>query len=287
MTLGTVYEDAHWRVMAEAPLSIWRRPLATALWQGTQGWSLGWQHVLSLGAHVLNAALVGLIACRLGLSVVVAVAAGALFAVHPLTVEAAAYLTGRAELFAAMGVLLAVLCACEGSWAAAWLALAVACGCKETALVGVALLPLARRRWGLGLLALSVVLVAVGWYSTAVLKAPVLPEWVGAQLVAGGRLLSQFVWPNALSVSYDYSHLSDRAAVLCIWVVVAVAGVALVTARTRPVVAFGVTWALAVMALRLCLVTSGSLLNEHQFYLAVAGLSIGAASLLDRVPCRR
>jgi len=74
------------------------------------GIRLGWLHLVNVLLH----ALVTLLLIRLALEILpvswAAGLAGLLFAAHPVHVEAVAGLVGRAELLAAGGVLLAILC---------------------------------------------------------------------------------------------------------------------------------------------------------------------------------
>ena len=98
-------------------------------------------HVVDLALHALAALLVVLVGEALGLRRWWAVAAGALFAVHPVQTEAVSSVVGRADVLAGLflfaGVLLhlrASLRPRPGAWeAAAWSCIAASMLCKEYA----------------------------------------------------------------------------------------------------------------------------------------------------------
>lgn len=90
------------------------RPLTSvslALDRAVSGSRPAWFHAVNVALHVLATLLVAGLALELlpGRPVGAAVA-GALFAVHPVHVEAVAGIVGRAEILAAIGVLLAIAC---------------------------------------------------------------------------------------------------------------------------------------------------------------------------------
>ncbi len=108
------------------------------------------QHALNVLLHAVVAALVVRLCRRIGLSEMVSLAAGLLFAVHPIHSEVVAGVVGRADILAAMGVLLALLShhrsmpAVSRSAMFVWrvaaaLSVFVAMGAKEN---GVCVLPL-------------------------------------------------------------------------------------------------------------------------------------------------
>jgi hypothetical protein len=115
-------------------------------------------HLVNVALHAAVSLLVLLLAAR-RLPVASAVAAGALFAVHPVHTEAVAGVVGRAELLAACGVLSALLLASPrdggplglGRTAAALAALAAALFSKEIAIVFLPLWLLLRARDAEGL----------------------------------------------------------------------------------------------------------------------------------------
>jgi tetratricopeptide (TPR) repeat protein len=71
------------------------------------GGSTAWMHGVNVALHAAAAVLVALLVWRLGGGAWATAAAGAVFAVHPVHVEAVASLVGRAELLATVPVLLA------------------------------------------------------------------------------------------------------------------------------------------------------------------------------------
>lgn len=103
-------------------------------------------HAFNVGLHSLNTALVTALLAVLGATPVMALAGGAIFAVHPVHSEAVANGVGRGDALMALFVLLGVL-AYLRPWRSAWLraaavagAYALALGAKENGVVLPALL---------------------------------------------------------------------------------------------------------------------------------------------------
>ncbi|MBI1951036.1 MAG: tetratricopeptide repeat protein [Acidobacteria bacterium] len=135
------------------------RPLTSvslALDRAVSGMRPAWFHAVNALLHALATLLV----TRLALGLLPgrpagAVVTGALFAVHPVHVEAVAGIVGRAEILAAIGVLSAVLChrrallavPGRGGWwtAAAWASALGGVLAKESAIVAPAIVLLAER----------------------------------------------------------------------------------------------------------------------------------------------
>jgi protein O-mannosyl-transferase len=137
------------------------RPLASLLYRIE--WVVGYgtpifSHLTSLVLHALATWLFFRLALHVGASAWIAFAAAALFATHPIHVEAVAYVSGRPDLLATVLVLASLLlartrelCSPEGcrSWKIwlAYLALAAALLSDEVAIV-TPLLLVAMDRWG-------------------------------------------------------------------------------------------------------------------------------------------
>jgi tetratricopeptide (TPR) repeat protein len=148
--LGTVdpLEVARTPVRSDSTVLPYYRPLIALtywwdgfLWQGNPG---GF-HLTNVLLHALVSVLVFLVARRLLPVGPAPLLAGLLFAVHPIHVEAVAWVQGRVDLLSAVGVLLTVLLGLSGAeateerkvlyWAASAMAFLLALLAKEVAVV--------------------------------------------------------------------------------------------------------------------------------------------------------
>jgi protein O-mannosyl-transferase len=252
----------------------------------------------------------------------VAVFAAALFAVHPVHVEAVANLVGQAELLAALFAVLAVerylawhaqgeLSPARRLGLAALTLLAILS--KETGYVVPLLLAAAeltvltgrRRRlrevWLLQGAAIAIGLLlrvsvlgsmagetpttvfrGMGTLARAVAMLAVVPEWA--------RLL---LWPAHLQAEYGPPALAvipslTAAHLLGLLVLVLVVVLAARTWRRRPVVAFGLLWlALALAPVSNLIAPTGIVLAERVLFLPSVGLALAVAGMLPRaLPAR-
>ncbi len=277
--------------------------------------SFVWYHAVNLVWHTGASVLVAVLARR-WVGGMGALAAGALFAVHPVHVEAVANVVGRNELMATCFALLAVYGALvRGSlpWSAAAFALGLLC--KETAVVVPGLVVWG---WLAGLARPDrrrVVAFAASWaaivfvYSLvrwAVLHAHddpfIAPVFAGlgpvavrltalAALADVARLL---VFPLTLRVDYSpaertaVSSLPDvrlglGVACLAAWACLLV----LTWRRGRRVEAFGLGWiAIAFSPVANLLFPTGILVAERTLYLPSVGLALAAGAWLERLPAR-
>ncbi len=286
------------------------RPLAVATY--TLDWLVApgrawWFHAVNVGWHAGASAAVALLARR-WVGDVGGWVAGALFAVHPVHVEAVANVVGRTELVAAMFAILAVWLALErdslvGS-AVAWTLGLLA---KETAAVVPGLIaaawllgirrPPGRRVvtyvavWGLIGAAFALVRgVVLAPYAdvlgTAIVFRGQSPLAVRLTAVAAltdvARLL---VFP--LTLRADYSP-NERTAVTGFGDLRFVAGVACLAgwaalvwllARRRRVEAFGLIWiGIALTPVANLFFRAGVLVAERTLYLPSVGLSLAAGA---------
>lgn len=311
-----------WRAFAHSyywpvePSGRLYRPLVAATF--TLDWQVdhaAWFHAVNLmwhaGASVTVAALV-----RRWAGSAAALIGGLLFAVHPVHVEAVAYVVGRAELMAGLFAMLAVYAALEhGSvaWCAGALVLAVLS--KENAAVAPALIVWA---WLVGLRPVPprprLRAFVASWILIAVLYAVlrwaiihthtqggiVAPVFVGespvavrltaiAALADVGRLL---VFP--LQLRADYSP-AERTIVtsaadprfLLGMAVVAIWGALLWLAwrRHRRLEAFGLGWiAITYAPVANLLFPIGILIAERTLYLPSAGLAMVVGGLARKLP---
>ena len=126
------------RLIGDQPQPLWR-PLTTLSY--ALDWRIGgghpfWFHLVNLLLHAAVTVLFALLVRRLFRRDVLALAAGLLFAVHPIHTEAVSWIAGRADLFAALFTLAALHLALsprpQARW---WMLLAVFLGVasKESA----------------------------------------------------------------------------------------------------------------------------------------------------------
>ncbi len=290
-TARFVYEDFSW--LSSGPTTTLTRRLTRALWDWYRTPAAA--HALSLAVHILNAVLLGLLASRLGLSVLGAWIVAGIFLLHPLNTEAVAYAAQHGELIAATGVLAACLCVTGDLdhgwvWIAVGFSLAVGLSGKESAAVGLLLVPLTAWyrtsrttvAWGAALL-LTAAIVSVG--PLALLHAGWEAKvhttwfaWLTVQSAASLRLLLLAFGIGTSSPDFDYHEASAWA--ICLFP--ALLAAAVVAVRLRPLCGFGLLWTVLALLPRLLVQIPKSPLAEHQFYIPLMGLVIAVISLTER-----
>jgi len=316
-----------WNSLFRQP-GAWRRAFASSYWPPEMGGGMyrpltvasyaidwlvaraAWFHAVNLLWHAGTSVAVAALARRWA-GDNAALAAGFVFAVHPVHVEAVANIAGRAELMAALFAVLAVYAALARdriAWSA--LAGALALLCKENGAVVPALIAWG---WIVGLARPSrrrVTLYAVSWIGVGVLYAivreSVLRPYAGvfnvaAQFVGASPLqirltaVSAFadfarllVFPLHLRVDYSPAErtlvatpLDWRFAlgVLCLlaWAALLV----LAWRRGRRVEAFGLGWiGVALLPVANLLYPAGVLVAERTLYLPSVGLALAAGAAL-------
>ena len=242
--LRTIFGSDYWSPMATNGLY---RPLTTLSflvnWTvlGNEGRPFGY-HAVNVGLHVACCCAVLALFRRLGLAASAATLATLLFAVHPVTTEVVANVAGRADLLAALGVLLGVSCYARAAsasggariaWEAAVAGSAVlAVFSKEN---GVVLLPLviawdvivpaepsAARERVRGPVLIGVVVAAMlasRWWVRASgyppeaspLDNPILEAsfWSGRATALGvvAQQAATLAWPAVLRADYSYDQI--------------------------------------------------------------------------------
>ena len=288
------FDDPYWPRETGAGLYRPVTILSYAIDWTVSGGRPGWLHLMNALWHGLATVLLVVLLAR-WLPTLGAVAAGLVFAWHPVHVEAVASLVGRAELLAAVGILGATLAARRRQWVVAVLCAALAMFSKEHGVIaGVVILldrwlqgsderPYPRGFW----IALAVVTIgflaawfAVGWVGESDEAAVFYDRGTWGRLaIALPALLRAallLIWPASLSVDYNPQVLPARAgfsiaAVLGFVVLVGTPTLALWCRRRVPAISFA-----AGLAAFSCLPTanlffpSGVVLAERNLYLAVA-----------------
>lgn len=307
MWQGTwVYEDARMVLAITKPLSFGGlRPLARATWRLTPTPQAA--HAFSVGIHLAVIALLGALAWRLGYSEAGVGLVALLGAVHPLTVESVAYATARSELLAALGVLVALVCA-AGRWWRPWAILGMVAGAafgllgKESAVVVLGLVPLTiwvRRRaapkqaYGYGALALFLVILAavavdgreirtiINLGEVGDMRVQWFP-WLLLQSAAAFTLIGQSLSGVGISVDADIDLIPTWMRWFAFTGLCGVAVLVWAVRKSRPLVAYGLAWALVCILPRLIVQTPRSYMNPHQAYLMLHGLILAAVAWWDR-----
>lgn len=304
---GWVYEDAHWLVGAAAPGLP--RLLTKMTWRvGTEPMVA---HGLNLALHALVAAGVALLMWRLTGSRLATAVAGIGLLVQPVAVETVAYVAGgRGELLAAVGIVGSCLAV---TWRRAWrwplvvAGLLVAGLSKESAIVGLALVPLT---WAMATWRTCSGLVADLWRTCGVAVAGVLlalmvvaptradvvrlvnadlyaneitaTDWALTQSTAVVRLMGVAGTGRGMTLDYDYDALAWETRVVGAAALGLGAALTVALWRWAPLVAFGVSWMLLAVAPRLVIQTPRSYLNEHQFYVPLIGLVLAVAAVATK-----
>lgn len=196
------------------------RPLITASYIADDAlWGIeqpaGW-HATNVAVHAATAGALCALLLSLGLSGVGAAGAALLFGLVPASAESVAWISGRTDVFAALGVVLCLLADVRGRRGLAAAALIAALLCKETAalapIMALALAwaagqPLAeavRQRWGLwallaGYVAVRVAVLGDGGLSPAEGERSI---GLGARLVAMPHIIGLLVAPWRARIEY-------------------------------------------------------------------------------------
>lgn len=166
-------------------------------------------HAHNVALHAAVSALAVALAKALGARALAAAAGGLLVAVHPVAVEAAAYVSGRRDLLCVLLGSAALLLELRGRRAAALASLVLSASAKESGLVfAVALLALRlapARRSGIAsaLACIAAAILGVLAYGAIGPWAPA-PDWTGAALAGRTALhyAASLVWPVGLAPEY-------------------------------------------------------------------------------------
>lgn len=308
-----VYEDRATLTSATTNAS-WQRAVTAWTWRMTPTPERA--HAVNLLLHVGLAALLGVTAWRLGLTVFGAWIAALTWLLHPMAVQTVAYATGRAEQIMAIGTLLAMTAA-AGRW---WrplnlvgiaLGVLLAISGKQAGVVALLLVPLTiwvRRGhatqgaplwapwWLPTLIALELIWGGVVWYGglRAVVNADLevglvsvtaltWDAWLLAQAGAVWYWLLATVWPALLTPDLDVDRLSGLVRGFGLFTLIVAAGVAWRCRTDRPLVTVALGWFLMGLVPRLIVQTPRSYLNAYHFAVSFMGLAVLAGYGIERL----
>lgn len=287
------FDQPYWPIPAEAGLYRPVTILSFAVDWSVAGGSSAWMHAENALWHGLACVLVVLVLLR-WLPAAGAVAAGLVFAIHPVHAEGVANIVSRNELLATVGMLGAVLAARRRVWAAAVVCALIAMLSKERGIVVAALIALDDwlrppqeqpypRSFYAALAALTavyfVVWLPIGHSAASDVAAPFIGAGVPARLAVAlpalWRAAQLLFWPVTLSVDYGPQVIPYRtgfsvAALAGACVVAALVWVTIAARRRAPALSFAAgAAALAALPTSNLLFASGIVLSERDLYLPV------------------
>lgn len=285
-TAGWVYEDDNMRVSAETvivPRHVPSRELSIFVRSRLPD-TARTAHLCSVGLHVVNGALVGVLAAELGGAAWIA---AGLFWLHPLNVEAVAYAAEQSELMSAFGLLLAIIAWRRHWWIVALFGAAIALLGKET---GIMVFPLAgwlwlqdEPDWRFSSAAYLCALLGLGWAEFVTFPQDVSLSawrWFGVQSVGVWGLARRVVLPLGLTPDPAWWRYGTAWQVVAA-ISVMVAALVIWKQRRRGLVLTGCGWALIALAPRLLIRIPLGWLTEHHSYTAMVGVALAASSMLS------
>jgi Tfp pilus assembly protein PilF len=275
-------------------------------------------HRTNLFLHLAGVVLAWLLARRLTGSAAAATLAAALFGVHPLNVEAVAWVTARKDVLMApllLGAALAWVSTTGRRRVVLTFALALlAMLAKPAAVVAPLLLLLlslwerwsapdgaaSRRGWrgdavflaALAAAAAAVAMVTVRLARGGEMGAPVpvaLVQRLAGAVTGVGRYLERLAWPHGLAARYSEADLRTGPIEAVAWGVAVVALSALLwrLRRRLPLVTFGWAWFLACLLPSSGLLQGGQLpMGDRYVYVGALGLWIAGAGALVQAVAR-
>lgn len=295
---GFIYEDSSWigsHAANPASVSLVEmfsidRPLmrATWWWQANNGHTPLMFHLFNFFLHFLVSVLVGLLAYRIGLSSFGVWIAFIVFFLNPIQMETVAYLAARPELFAAIGVLFAcnLLVGSISWWQIILAVMATGFGLlgKESAIEVIAFVPILRRNWPGSIMAANVLALLV--YVNASAKGLVATSseslaWALTQCTAAIGLMYTAVTLIGGTITHDYDAMPMTGKIASVVLLLVILALGCYLCRHQPIIAIGLLLVLTVVMPRLIVVTPYNNFNEHQFYLAMLGVSLILASAIS------
>lgn len=248
-------------------------------------------HAFSVGLHLACVFLLWALVRHW--SAPAAVLTAGLFALHPLQVEAVAYVSSRGDVVAAVGVLLALRATSAGSFAGAWLGVVVAALGKETAVVAWGLVPLwatwSRAPFPVRTWLLSVVpLLLVAGVLAAMLRLPVAFDigQVAETATSIWRMVGLFWVPVGSTIDHDWQGVPLWLQAAAVGVSVGLTAWAVTLGWVRSWVALAWLWTVVALAPRFVVpVTEG--LHEHHFYVPMIGWCLCAGGWLHETSAGR
>lgn len=302
---GFIYEDHHafstthgaqplpspWSTGAPPVVRLSPKFLTQATFYLQQDSSSSVLRLTNVGLHLGVGVLLLILLRRLGATGMAAALGTVLFLLNPVAIESVAYITGRSELLAALGILITCLAVTSpvGSFFVP-IGLTIALLGKHSGAVVMALAPLVYaahtrwREWVWPFLFTAPVVAMSIFYADALAYGDQIhwARWAMLQATAAYRLTFVSVWPLFnQTVDYDYVVVPLVFQASCLLSLGVLAFVAWQLTKVSVLMPLGIFTILIVSLPRLIVQTPFSLLNEHQWYSALLGFAAFMAGLWD------
>lgn len=244
-------------------------------------------HAVNVALHGMNAFLVYLLLRRLADNRWAAAGAATLFAVHPLTVEAVAWASGRKELLWTLWSLVTTLLLLRGNQRWPLLTMLLASLSKPTAVVTPLLARIAgapwKKLWGtLAIAALTLLIAFGGKAEAAAVLSPLAIAMLGIRSIAD--VLGRVVWPWALSPLYTVTlPVQTQDAFLPGCVILGCVATCWALRQRIPLLWSGFLWFLAALAPSLPAYLRSNevqLAADRYAYMPLIGIAIATAGML-------
>jgi Tfp pilus assembly protein PilF len=312
--LATYWSREHMDLYIPVTYSIWAGTARLAYRPDGVGLNPHLFHAVNLFIHIASALAVYMVLRRLGSAVAAALLGAMLFAVHPVQVEAVAWVSGMKDLLSGLLVTLATLFYLRDgttprpgrSYALATGLFVLAMLAKPSAVVAplivgaIDLLAVRRDIRGVLLrvgpwLALTVPVVLIGRLAQPAGGSAGVPLWFRpvVALDAVGFYLGKMAWPLNLAVDYGRSPrwLMDHPWQWVVAIVPLVMGIAVWLMRRRmPMVAAGAAVCgvslLPVLGLVPFDYQAYSTVADHYLYTAMLGVALAAVGMLSQAASR-
>lgn len=287
----------------------WLSALSHRIVMRTLGPSPQAAHAVNLALHLSNGGMVYALALSF-VSPWAAALTSYLFLLHPLQTESVAYAASRSEVlstcFALIALLLAMRAARWWQFLVIWVCVAAAVCAKESSAVVIPILVLCRvyhgrkfSPWLIAGLLVPVFIVAASVIAFDYKARSILPQlpYMATQSAALWRYLAMIVVPMGQSIDHDFELVAMGWRWLALFGVYGLASLAALSglslhngdtressrlwhqrAELQPA-AFGIAWALIAIGPRF-LMRIPEVVNEHQLYLPMVGLSLALATPL-------
>lgn len=285
---GFIHQDNAWQSAYQVYAPTWSGISSRPLMR----WSWWWQehhtpsaiafHTVDFLLHLVNTILVAILVWRLGATQFGIWIASIIFLMNPMQIEPVVYLTARPELFALIGILSTCILL-VGELTLTRIVLAIftslfAIAGKESAIVLIALIPIIRRHWVTSIIAL-IILVDISFSVATNRSYGATIGWALIQVSAACRIIFSTVTLVGNTIEFDYNTFF-LIAQICAFILLILGFIySMIIRFKQPLMTIGILWVIAVILIRMTVMTSDSIFHERHFYSGMVGMSLIISSI--------